>query len=61
VEVVLEKLEFNKGGKWNVSNTKNWLNEIAYYQSSIVSVLNLKTLSDAQDTKYAHNVFIKLM
>ena len=56
VEVVMEDLEFNKSKKWNISDTKDWLKDISYYQSSIVSVLNLKTLSDVHDAKYVQNL-----
>jgi len=45
----VNKLEFNI--KWNVADIKDWLTDIAYYQASIVSVLNLEAFSDATETK----------
>ena len=56
----MKKLEFNNS--WNVALIKDWIIEIAYYQTSIVSVLHLKAFSDASDTKYVciycNNVYL---
>jgi len=50
VNVLLIELQHNKD--WNIAQTKEWIGKVAYFQNSIVSILNLTTLSDSAEAKY---------
>jgi len=50
VKVLLEKYQHDN--EWKVDETKEWIWNVTYYQNSITSILNLKSISSATDTKY---------
>jgi len=51
--VLLIELQHKKD--WNIAQTKEWIGKVAYYQNSIISILNLSTQCDSTEAKYVLN------
>ena len=43
-------IDLKHGKEWNKDQTKQWIQKVSYYQNSINSILNLKTLKFGNTT-----------
>ena len=53
-------IELTHDKNWNKDRTKRWIQDVSYYQNSINSILNLKTVYDSTNARLGHNGILNL-
>ena len=54
-------IELTHDKNWDKDKTKRWIQDVSYYQNSINSILNLKTVYDSTNARLEHTDILNLL